>query len=141
MGRYALSRLRASDSELEPVTEVNIIPVIDISLVLLVILFVTAPLLSYPNLPIELPKARGQEDQGRAVHVTLTAEGRLAVGSRDADWERLGALLGEELGKGAKTPVVLRVDRSVPYSSVERLIAAAKGAGAGSVSLGTEPPR
>ena len=46
MAKFALLRLRRSQTEAEPVTEVNIIPVIDISLVLLVILFVTAPLLS-----------------------------------------------------------------------------------------------
>ena len=52
MARYSLLRLRHNQTEAEPVTEVNIIPVIDISLVLLVILFVTAPMLSYPNLPV-----------------------------------------------------------------------------------------
>ena len=57
MAKYALLRMRANSPEPEPVTEVNIIPVIDISLVLLVILFVTAPLLAYPTLPVELPPA------------------------------------------------------------------------------------
>ncbi|MBI4345479.1 MAG: biopolymer transporter ExbD [Elusimicrobia bacterium] len=141
MAKYAFTRLKASEPELEPVTEVNIIPVIDISLVLLVILFVTAPLLSYPNLPIELPKAKGEEDAGKAVHVTLTAEGRLAVGSRDAEWAELGTLLGGELAKSPKAPVVLRVDKSVAYRDVQRLIAEAKRSGATSVSFGTEPPK
>ncbi len=49
MAKYAALRLRAQTPEPQPVTEVNIIPVIDISLVLLVILFVTAPLLSSPS--------------------------------------------------------------------------------------------
>ncbi len=141
MAKYAFTRLKSGDPELEPVTEVNIIPVIDISLVLLVILFVTAPLLSYPNLPIELPKAKGQEDAGQAVNVTLTADGHLAVGSRDAQWPELGALLSAELAKEANTPVVLRVDKSVAYRDVQRLIAEAKKAGAVSVSFGTEPPK
>jgi biopolymer transport protein TolR len=139
MARYPFTRLQANEPELEPVTEVNIIPVIDISLVLLVILFVTAPLLSYPNLPIELPKAKGEEDSGKAVHVTLTAEGRLAVGSRDAGWGTLEGLLKDELGRAPKAPVVLRVDKSVPYRDVQRLIAESKRAGAASVALGTEP--
>ena len=139
MAKYALLKLRRSQTQAEPVTEVNIIPVIDISLVLLVILFVTAPLLSYPNLAIELPKAKGDEDVGKAVHVTFTAEGRIAVGSRDAKWETLEGMLRSELAGGPTTPVVLRVDKSVPYRDVQRLIAGAKCAGALSVSLGTEP--
>lgn len=141
MAKYAFTRLKAAEPELEPVTEVNIIPVIDISLVLLVILFVTAPLLSYPNLPIELPKAKGEEDAGKAVHLTCTAEGRLAVGSRDSDWGVLASMLREELAKAPSVPVVLRVDKSVPYGTVQKLIAEAKTAGAASVSIGTEPPR
>lgn len=141
MAKYAFTRLKAAEPELEPVTEVNIIPVIDISLVLLVILFVTAPLLSYPNLPIELPKAKGEEDAGKAVHVTCTAEGRLAVGSRDADWSTLGGMIRSELAGSPAAPVVLRVDKTVPYGTVQRLIAEAKTSGAASVALGTEPPR
>src|SRR3989338_10452017 len=97
MPKYSLLKLRHNQTEAEAITEINIIPVIDISLVLLVILFVTAPLLSYPNLPIELPKALGVEDQGKAIHVTCTAETRLAVGARDVDWESLEAAVASEV--------------------------------------------
>ena len=138
MAKYALLRMRAGEAELEPVTEVNIIPVIDISLVLLVILFVTAPLLSYPNLPIELPRSGAPESQEQSVNVTFTAAGRMAVGSRDADWETLPALVKADLERAPGAAVVLRVDRAVPYNVVERLIAAAKTAGAGKVALGTD---
>ena len=139
MARYALLRMRNLQPELEPVTEVNIIPVIDISLVLLVILFVTAPLLSYPSLPVELPKAASAETQDQTVNVTFTAQGRMAVGSRDAAWSNIEELIQEDLKKDPGALVVLRVDQSVPYSSVERLIAAAKEAGAAKIALGTEP--
>ena len=136
--RYAMLSLRARTPEAEPVTEINIIPVIDVSLVLLVILFVSAPLMSYPSLPVELPRATSAESQERFIPVTRTARGELAVGGDRTDWEGLPALLSAAIRKLPDAPVVMRVDKSVPYRDVERLIAAAKEAGARSIALGTE---
>jgi len=136
--KYALLRLRAGEPEPEPVTEVNIIPVIDISLVLLVILFVTAPLLSYPTLPVDLPLARSKDTREDTLAVTYAKDGRLAVASRETRWEDLPTELIAEIRKRPEAGVVLRVDKSVPYSVVQRLIQAAKQAGAKQVSLGTE---
>lgn len=139
MAKYALLRLRHSEAQAEPVTEVNIIPVIDISLVLLVILFVTAPLLSYPNLPINLPRAEAPESRETALAVTYTKDGRLMVRSSDTDWPRLEAALRAELKRSPDSVLLLRVDKSVPYRIVARLMASAKAAGARQIALATEP--
>lgn len=141
MARYSLLRLRANQARAEPVTEVNVIPVIDISLVLLVILFVTAPLLSYPNLPVELPKAQLEPDRETAMTVTLSRDGRLAVRSAEVGWDELERALAAELPRSSDGAVVLRVDRLVPYKTVQKLMAAAKAAGAKQISLATEPYR
>lgn len=139
MAKYALLRLRHSQSEAEPVTEVNIIPVIDISLVLLVILFVTAPLLSYPSLPVALPKSKAPASDEDSLAVTLTKDGTLAVRASNVDWFTLGPSLRSELVKKPDAVVVLRVDKTVPYRQVQKLIVAAKEAGARSVAVGTDP--
>lgn len=141
MAKYALLRLRAQTPEAEPVTEVNIIPVIDISLVLLVILFVTAPLLSYPTLPVDLPSARQPPNQDLTIAVTYAKDGALSVRAAASSWENLAADLRAEVAKRRGSIVLLRVDRTVPYRTVQRLIAAAKAAGADSIALATEPPR
>lgn len=138
MAKYALLRLRHNQEEAEPVTEVNIIPVIDISLVLLVILFVTAPLMSTPSMQVELPKSVAPESDEANVAVTLTAQGRLAVAAADSSWETLTPALKAELAKKPGATVLLRVDRSVPYATTQRLLAASKTAGAGTIALGTE---
>lgn len=138
MKRYARLRLARDRGALEPVTEVNIIPVIDISLVLLVILFVTAPLMSYPNLPIELPRASAEEEEGRTVTLSCTREERLAVASVELGWEGLGAALASELARAPDATVILRADKSVPYRTIQRLIAAAQDAGARRISLAAE---
>ena len=139
MAKYSLLRLRHNQVEAEPVTEVNIIPVIDISLVLLVILFVTAPLLSYPSLQVSLPKANLPESQEETVALTYTAEGRLAVRAVDADWSTLEPLLRAELEKQPKATVLLRVDKTVKYRTVQKLLSAAKNSGAVTISMATEP--
>ncbi|MFA6092907.1 MAG: biopolymer transporter ExbD [Elusimicrobiota bacterium] len=141
MSRYPLAQLAASGSEAEPMTEVNIIPVIDISLVLLVILFVTAPLLSYPNTPIELPRAAQKSSTENTLAVTCAQDERLAVASQETDWEGLQAALSAELVRDPDRTVLLRVDKRVPYRSVQRLLLACKRAGARRISVAADPIR
>lgn len=141
MAKYAALRMRAQTPDPEPVTEVNIIPVIDISLVLLVILFVTAPLLSYPTLPVELPPASSPPNQDLTIAVTYSKEGALSVRAADSSWATLVPDVKRELARRPEQIVLLRVDQAVPYRTVQRLIAAAKSAGAGQIALATEPPR
>lgn len=141
MAKYAALRMRALMPEPEPVTEVNIIPVIDISLVLLVILFVTAPLLAYPTLPVNLPKARIPPNQDVTIAVTLFSDGRLAVRAADARWDTLLEDLRREVAARKGSVVLIRADETVPYRDVQKLIATAKKAGAAQVALATDPPR
>ena len=139
--RYALSALRKDVPEARPVTEINIIPVIDISLVLLVILFVTAPLMSVPNIPVELPRAAQPKSTEPTIAVTLARGGELSLRSAAVRWEDLEAGLARELGRFPGSPVVLRVDQAAPYRQVARLLESAKKAGAKSIAFGTEPPK
>ncbi|MBI4386794.1 MAG: biopolymer transporter ExbD [Elusimicrobia bacterium] len=139
--RYLMTRLRFSVPEAEPVTEVNIIPVIDISLVLLVILFISAPLLSYPSLPIELPRAFVPQTGESTLTLTYTAKGELAVGMDMSDWQSLDSKLGAAFSKSPGATLVLRVDKTVPYRVIERLMAVAKKNGVKKIALATERPR
>lgn len=139
MAKYALLRMRASAPEPEPVTEVNIIPVIDISLVLLVILFVTAPLLAYPTLPVELPPASAPPNQELTIALTFALDGALSVRASATTWDTVVSDLRREVEKKKGAIVLIRADRSVPYRTIQRLIAAGKSAGAAQIALATEP--
>ena len=141
MAKYAFLRLRAKTPEPQPVTEVNIIPVIDISLVLLVILFVTAPLLSYPTLPVDLPPAAQRPNQELTIALTYAKDGALSVRAAASTWETLVPDLRREVERRRGSIVLVRADRAVPYRTVQRLIAAAKTAGASQIALATEPPK
>lgn len=141
MAKYALLRMRANSPEPEPVTEVNIIPVIDISLVLLVILFVTAPLLAYPTLPVELPPASASPNQELTIALTCALDGALSVRAAASSWDTVVSDLRVEVDKKKGAIVLIRADKSVPYKTIQRLIAAAKSAGAMQIALATEPPK
>jgi biopolymer transport protein ExbD len=141
MAKYASMRLRAQTPEAEPVTEVNIIPVIDISLVLLVILFVTAPMLSYPSLKVDLPIASQPPNQDLTIAVTYAADGSMSIRAASSSWDALAPELKKEIDKKKDSIVLLRVDKTVPYRTVQRLIAAVKSTGARSIALAVEPPK
>lgn len=140
MAKYAALRMRAATPEPEPVTEVNIIPVIDISLVLLVILFVTAPLLAYPTLPVDLPAASAPANQELTIAITYARDGSLAVRAAPSSWPALAGDLKTELARRRGSIVLVRADAATPYRVIQRLIAAAKAAGATQIALATEPP-
>ncbi len=139
MAKYALLRMRANTPEPEPVTEVNIIPVIDISLVLLVILFVTAPLLAYPTLPIELPPASIAPNQDLTIALTCARDGGLSVRAASSTWDTVLSDLRREVNKKKGEIVLIRADKAVSYRIIQRLIATAKSAGASQIALATAP--
>ena len=141
MAKYALQRMRAGTPEAEPVTEVNIIPVIDISLVLLVILFVTAPLLSHPTMPLDLPVASIPPNQDVTIAVTYGEDGTISVRAAGSSWNALVPDLKREIERRPGSVVLVRASKNAPYRVVQRLIAAAQSAGAPQIALATEPPK
>src|SRR5438093_12566035 len=82
------------------ITKINVTPIIDVALVLVIILLVTAPLLSVADLPVDLPQARTREaEDERNVSITLSSTGRLAVDDKVIPSEDLAAFLLAKLSK------------------------------------------
>lgn len=130
--RNSHSRLKA---------EINIVPYIDVMLVLLVIFMVTAPLLG-SALKLDLPQAQGTPPAGKApvLALALDAEGRIFLDERalaDAD---LAAALQAAAGGNPEAEVMLRADRQVPYGRVAELIAVVQQAGLSRIGFVTVPP-
>ena len=98
-----------SSSSTQLITRVNVTPIIDVALVLVIILLVTAPMLTVSDLPVNLPQARSRraEDQ-RNLSITLGAGGELAVDRervRESDLQRtLRAQLARPENAGNMTP-------------------------------------
>ncbi len=124
----------------EPITRINVTPIIDVALVLVIILLVTAPLLSVADLPVKLPQAqtREAEDQ-RNVSITLGADGRLAVDDEIIPPALLRATLHARLEEpgNREVLVVVRADSGAPYAEVRHLLEEARAAGASRLAIAT----
>lgn len=128
------------------VAEINVVPYIDVMLVLLVIFIATAPVVM-TGVTVDLPKATAEamnEDQRTPVIASVDAVGQYYVSVdstsvKAQDLNAVTALVREELSRDPSRPVVVQGDARVAYDSVIQLMNALKKAGVTSVGLVTEP--
>jgi len=121
---------------------INVTPIIDVSLTLVIILLITAPMMAMADIDVTLPAAvsRGAEEVVK-VTISMNETGELAINEHtvgESDFEpSLRALLSNPDNKDVL--VVLRADREVPYSSIRSILAEARAAGALRLAIATLP--
>lgn len=123
-------------------SEINVVPYIDVMLVLLVIFMITAPLLSQ-GVKVDLPRAASKpvESQDReTLVVTVDRNGTYYLDDRRIAPEELRRKVAAILRLRPQTPVLIRADRSANYGEVVKAMTLLQSAGAPSVGLLTEPP-
>ena len=123
------------------ITKVNVTPIIDVALVLVIILLVTAPMLSVADLPVNLPQAQTRESEDeRNLSITLSSSGELALDETRVTREALTAAIRDRLAqKGNENVlVVVRADADAPYSAVRGLLDDARAAGAQRIAIATK---
>ncbi len=113
-------------------TEINVTPLTDIFLVLLIIFMVTATGLTTGSLDVALPKAAvpGSLDASQVVTVSVDARNRFFVGTDEVSPEALEEVVRRALAKSKDGSVVLAGDRGVPLDRVVALMEASRRAGA-----------
>jgi biopolymer transport protein ExbD len=119
--------------------KINLTPIIDVALVLVIILLITAPMLSEIDIDVTLPEARtrGLEDEAR-ITVTLGQGGELAVDDQVIAFESLRLMLASQLAeKQGDMLVVIRADRHTPHQIVRRVLSEASAAGATRLAIAT----
>ena len=123
----------------EIITKVNVTPIIDVALVLVIILIVTAPMLSAADLPVKLPEARTREAENQKnVSVTLAQDGALAVDDQRVTAAGLHDAIARRIAdEGENVLVVVRADSNAPYSSVRGVLDEARSAGAKRLAIAT----
>ena len=122
----------------QPLSEINVTPLVDVVLVLLIIFMVTAPFLQ-GGLEIDLPKVatRGL-DVREGLIVSVRADRTVAVGNRVVPIARFEEALAR--AGAARRPVFLKADQKVPYGTIVDLVARMRRAGVAALGLVTEPP-
>ena len=125
-----------------PMAEINMVPLIDVVLVLLVIFIVTAPLLTN-SVKLDLPKATSNTDVQKPdkIEFAIDANGLLYWGGQRLTREEAQARFLEEGKKRPQPEIYLRADQNVAYRFIAEMLADASKAGLGKVAFVSEPAK
>ena len=121
--------------------DINVTPMVDVMLVLLIIFMVTAPLL-VAGLPVELPKNTAQPiaQVKKPVIVSLAADGSLLIREDRVDWDTLVPRLKNLRESQGDAVVYIRADKRLPYGAVMELLSRVGASGYQRISLLSNPP-
>ena len=135
-------RIRDHRSDDEP--DINLVPLIDVILVLIIFFVVTATFDARSVIQLELPRATGEQSEAeQALVVLVNAEGRYFVDDREVlrtDIASLKATIAEVAGSERDRPVMLRADARTPYQSVVTVYDALGQLGFNRIMSATAPP-
>jgi len=123
-------------------SQINITPLVDVMLVLLVIFILTAPFLA-SSIPLQLPRAAvsmPSPQAGQALMLELDRSGQAVLNGEKVADEALAQRLAAVAVSRSEAELQLRADRSVPYGRVVQVLALAHQAGIVRVGFVTEPP-
>lgn len=135
MGFGKVSQEESSD---EVMSEINITPLTDVFLVLLIIFMITTSAMVESAATVNLPKAQQVVEESRGLTVTVTADGRLFVNQMAVDKAQLEPTLRDLLTDDPKKLVVLQGDETVVLGQAVDILQAAKRAGATAVSIAAQ---
>ncbi|SCZ57559.1 ExbD/TolR family protein [Thiohalomonas denitrificans] len=124
----------------EPMAEMNVIPLVDIMLVLLVIFIITAPVITHA-VKVELPKASSEaaEPDERTIVLAIDAEGRILNSDEPLALDRVEATLAEAIRQDPQRELHLHTDRAATYDVIAQVMAAARRAGVVRMGFVTQP--
>lgn len=118
------------------ITAINVTPLVDIILVVLIIFMATAPLIQRRAMKVELPKAASHEKTAtEALQVTIDAKKQISVGGQVMTLEELRRRLGKTVAGQPTLHVTLSGDKSLPYGDVIEVVDAIRGSGVKKLGL------
>ena len=123
-------------------TDINVTPLVDVMLVLLIIFMVTAPLIQ-SGVKVDLPRASAQqmEHEEEKLVLTITRDRRVFLGETEIPPADLEAKLSTNARVQKDKELYLHADRSLPYGQVVEIMATARRAGVESLGMITEPDK
>lgn len=121
-------------------SEINVTPMVDVMLVLLIIFMITAPMMN-TGVDLDLPQvtAKNVEDPEGKLVLSITKDGKLLLGATAIKWEELEAKLKANERVKNESQIYIEADAALPYGVVVTAMAVAKNAGVGKVMMLTDP--
>jgi len=122
------------------VADINVTPLVDVMLVLLIIFMVTAPMMTQ-GLDVDLPEttAKALRQQDEPLVVTVGKDGKITLGKVPVDRPMLRQQLARLPEEQKKQPIYLRADKNVPYGTVATVMADIRTAGCEKLGMVTQP--
>jgi biopolymer transport protein TolR len=135
-GGHVRGRRRARK---RPLSEINVTPLVDVMLVLLIIFMISAPLLTV-GVPVELPQtdAGAIATDNEPISVSIDRTGAIFVDQDAATFEQLGPRVSRIAGDNTERPVFVRADGAAPYEAVARVMARLSSTGFTKINLVTD---
>jgi biopolymer transport protein ExbD len=137
----AITPLGGSDDNGDIVAEINITPLTDIFLVLLIIFMITSSAMIESGGKVNLPKAVATQTESRGTTVTLTPKKEIFVNQKKVSEESLEKALQEALDNNANKTVILRGDKDVLLGETVKVMSIIKRAGATEIAIAAETER
>jgi len=119
--------------------EINITPLTDVVLVLLIIFMIATPVLLQPGIKVDLPKAKAAEaNTEKNLTITISQNGEIYLDDQRVEFTRLKYEIAQRLRDNPGMAVIVKGDKEVRYETVVKVIDAAKQSGAKKFALGVE---
>ena len=117
-------------SDSDSISDINVVPLVDIILVVLIIFMVTAPMIMKPSIGVNLPKAAsGEQTAPTQLTITLTSDGKTLLNGSPADDVLISAKSKEQSEKNPDAQAIISADKSVPHGQVVHVIDIVKTSG------------
>lgn len=125
--------------DVDSISDINVVPLVDIILVVLIIFMVTAPIIMKPAINVNLPKtASGDPSPPGGLSIALSVDGKITLNGKPADPEIIKATAQSELAKNPEVQAIIAADKNVPHGQVVSVIDLVKSSGVKKFAISIE---
>ncbi len=127
----------------QPMVEMNLVPLIDVALILVIIFMVLTPVLIQSQITVKLPESSTgtPPESETTVEVQISRDGVITIDGRPVPGARLEKELALRMGASAKKSLLVQSDKSVPIERIVFVLDVAKRLGVGKLGIGVVPPK
>jgi biopolymer transport protein ExbD len=123
----------------DTITGINVTPLVDVTLVLLIIFMVTASFIVAPAVKVELPQvSKADEPPSRSLHFLVDQGGTVYLNDKRVEESKVLGLVQKEVAANADVQVLVSADKKVPYGEVIRLLDLVRSAGVKKFAISVE---